>query len=245
MERRVRSIVTDMERRVRSIVTDMERFAGACAILCLLVSALLLGKPSFSNASLPVRGIADPVISLQASRSVQDVDYVLGEAPSPDREVMRVKQYIGFAFVAAYAALLLTLSLLLLRSGGPGRMLAPAAMILTGATAGFNVMGNLAILRILDVHLYETTPAMINAIRSASFASWALAALTLGLLSIYFLRSPKLLPRLTGGLFVITALMQLYGLRDGPFLVYAGIPAGAALLSIAITTVPSRRRPVS
>lgn len=219
-----------------------ERLAGFCALLCLAISALLLGKPSFSNASLPVRGIPDPVISLQASRSIQDLDWVLGEAPSPDREVMRVKQYVGFAFIAAYTALLFSLSLLLLRSGGPGRMLAPAAMILTLATAAFNIAGNLAILRILDVHLYETTPAMIKAIRSASFASWALAALTLGLLSTYFFRSPKLLSRFTGALFVLTALMQLYGLRDGQFLVYAGIPAGAALMAIAATLLPRSKR---
>jgi hypothetical protein len=210
-----------------------ERAAGACALLCLIVSVLLLGKPSFSEASLPVRGIVDPVIALQASRSITDIDYVLGEAPGPDREAMRVKQYIGFAFIAAYTALFLTLSVLLLRSGGPGRLAAPAAMILTLATAAFNIASNLAILRILNVHLYETTPAMISAIRSASFAAWSLAGLTLGLLSIYFLRSPKLFPRLTGALFVVTALMQLYGLHDGEFLVWAGIPAGAALLLIA------------
>src|SRR5580704_1176413 len=81
-----------------------ERAAGACALLCLIVSVLLLGKPSFSDASLPVQGIVDPVIALQASRSITDIDYVLGEAPGPDREAMRVKQYVGFAFIAAYTA---------------------------------------------------------------------------------------------------------------------------------------------
>src|SRR5262249_50376599 len=146
-----------------------------------------------------------------------------------------------FAFIAAYTALFLTLALLLLRSGRAGRIAGPAAMMLAVATAAFNVAGNLAILRILDVHLYETTAPMINSIRSASFASWALAALTLGLLSIHFLRSPRPSPRLIGALFVATALMQLYGLRDGMFLVYAGIPAGAALVGIAVVELLPRR----
>jgi hypothetical protein len=226
--------------RDREGAVPSNRIAGIFSVLCLAISALLLGKPSFSNASLPVRGITDPVIAIQAARGIVDVDYVLGQAPSPDREVMRVKQHIGFAFIGAYTALLLTLSLLLLRAGGPGRMLAPAAMVCTLAAAAFNLTSNLAVLRILDRPLEETTAPMLNAIRSPAFASWSLAALTLSLLSVYFFRSPRLLPRITGSLFVITALMQLYGLRDGQFLVLASVPAGLALLAIAATLLPRR-----
>src|ERR1700728_1722245 len=104
---------------------SMERLAGALAVLCLAIATVLVGKPSFSNASLPVRGIEDPVIAIQAARSITDVDWVLGNAPSPDREVMRIKQRIGFAFIGAYTALLLTLAVLLLRSGGVGRIAGP------------------------------------------------------------------------------------------------------------------------
>jgi hypothetical protein len=215
----------------------LERVAGICAILCLAISALLLGPPSFSNASLPVRGITDPVIAIQAARGTVDLDYVLGQAPSPDREVMRVKERIGFAFIAAYSALLLALSVLLLRSGGLGRMIAPAAVVCALGAAGFNFASNLAVLRILDLTLEETTAPMINAIRSAGFASWTLAALTLFLLSVYFFRSPKLLSRITGSLLVLTAVLQLIGLRDGQFLVLASVPAGLALLAIAATAI--------
>ena len=210
--------------------------------MCLAISALLLGQPSFSNASLPVRGVTDPVIAIQAARSIVDMDYVLGEPPSPDREVMRFKERIGFAFTAAYTALFLALSILLLRSAGIGRILAPAAIVCSLAAAGFNVASNLAVLRILDLPLEETTPPMINAIRSAGFVSWTLAALALLFLSVYFFRLPKLLPRATGALFAATALMQLYGLRDGQFLVLASVPAGLALLAIAIATLLPRRR---
>jgi hypothetical protein len=212
---------------------SVERLAGALAVLCLGVAALLVGKPSFSNASLPLRGIDDPVIAIQAARSITDVDWVLGNAPSPDREVMRIKQRIGFAFIGAYTALFVTLAWLLLRAGGIGRIAGPAATICALATAGFNVLENLAVLRILDVPLYETTASMIGAIRSASFATWALAALTLGLLSTYFLRSAGLLMRGVGGLFLITAAMQLYGLLDNRFLVWEGGPAALALVGVA------------
>jgi hypothetical protein len=221
---------------------SVERLAGLLAVLCLAVAALLVGKPSFSNASLPVRGIDDPVIAIQAARSLTDVDWVLGNAPSPDREVMRIKQRIGFAFIGAYTALFLTLALLLLRSGDLGRIAGPAAMICALATAAFNILENLAVLRILDVPLYETTAPMIGAIRSASFASWALAALTLALLSPFFLGSPRMLMRATGALFLVTAAMQLYGLRDNRFLVWEGGPAGLALVGIAAAMLLRRPR---
>jgi hypothetical protein len=168
---------------------------------------------------------------------------VLGNAPSPDREVMRIKQRIGFVFIGAYTALFLTLSLLLLRAGGIGRMAGPAATICALATAGFNAAGNMAVLRILDLPLYETTLPMIGAIRSASFAMWALAALTLGLLSTYFLRSPRLPMRGVGGLFLITAGMQLYGLRDNRFLVWEGGAAALALVGVAVAML--WRRPTN
>jgi hypothetical protein len=226
-------------------LVNAERLAGALAVLCLAIAALLVGKPSFSNASLPVRGIDDPVIAIQAARSITDVDWVLGNAPSPDREVMRIKQRIGFVFIGAYTALFLTLALLLMRAGGIGRMVGPAATICALATAAFNAVENLAVLRILDVPLYETTAPMIGAIRSASFATWALAALTLALLSTYFLRAPGLLMRGVGGLFLITAAMQLYGLRDNRFLVWEGGPAALALVGVAVAMLvrtSTRRR---
>lgn len=222
-----------------------ERIAGACAVLCLAISVLLLGRPSFSNASLAVHGITDPVIAIEDAQSVQDVDYVLGEAPSPDREVMRLKERIGFALTAAYTGLFFSLSLLLLRSGGAGRIAAPAAMICAAGAAVFEVLADLAILRILDVHLFETTGAMINSIRSAAFVSWMLSALTLLMLAIYFFRSTGWLMRSVGVLFVTTAFLQLIGLRDGEFLVLAGVPGALALLGIAVAMLIVRRHEIT
>jgi hypothetical protein len=66
---------------------------------------VLAGRPSFTNASLPVRGVADPVVALQMARDVADVEAIMGDAPSADREVMRVKQYVDFALITGYLAL--------------------------------------------------------------------------------------------------------------------------------------------
>jgi hypothetical protein len=230
-----------VERAERRLERPLERCAGLLAVLCLAVAALLVGKPSFSNASLPVRGVEDPVIAIQAVRSITDVDWVLGNAPSPDREVMRIKQRLGFVFIGAYTGLFLTLASLLLEAGGLGRIAGPAAMICALATAAFNVAENLAVLRILDVPLYETTAPMIGAIRSASFASWALAGLTLVLLSALFLRSPRFTMRFVGALFIVTAAMQLYGLHDNRFLAWEGGAAGLALLGVAVAMLIRRR----
>lgn len=181
------------------------------------MSVLLAGKPYFTNASRPPRGIADPVIALQFARSVQDVDDILSDAPSLDREVMRIKQYIDFAFIASYAALFVTLSILLIREPGWLRATGIASLITACATAAFDVLENFAILRILDLPLRATTPSMVAAIRSSSFAKWTLASVTLALLSVYFWRRRKLI--LIGALLALAAVIILYGLHDPRFLI--------------------------
>jgi hypothetical protein len=93
-----------------------------------------------------------------------------------------------------------------------------------------------AILRLLDVSLLQTTPAMINAIRSASAATWALAAITLILVSTLYRRSP------VGVLLFGTAAMELYGLRDNRFLMWQVYPALAALAGIAATAFLNFRK---
>jgi hypothetical protein len=213
---------------------SLERLAGAWAMLCLALAMLLLGKPYFTNASRPPRGIADSGVAIQVVRSIGEVDLILSEAPSPDREVMRFKQRIDFAFIAAYSALFFTLAWLLMRAGGWGWAAGPAAMFCAGGAAMFDVIENRAILRILDVPLYRTTPQMLAAIRSASTAKWNLAGLTLALLSGYFFHSPRWSVRLIGMLFLITAGMDFYGLRDNRFLVWQGLPGFAALAGIAV-----------
>jgi len=154
---------------------------------------LLLGRPSFTNASRPPR-FGSPQLALQFARSVEEVDWILGDAPSADREVMRIKQYIDFGFIACYTSFLLTCSVLLVRASGWRQVVGIAAGICALATGIFDVLENRAILDLLDVRLRSTTPAMIQAIRSASSAKWTLAAVTVVLL-VSGLRRRRNLPR--------------------------------------------------
>ena len=160
------------------------------AMLTVAAFVLLLGRPSFTNASKPPR-FGDPMLALQFARDVQDIDWILGDAPSPDREVMRVKQYIDFAFIACYAALCAALGAAAARQGGWRQVTGIAGGICGMAAGVFDVLENRAILNLLDVPLRATTPAMIQAIRGPATTKWILAGVTVVLLAASFIRAPK------------------------------------------------------
>lgn len=167
----------------------MSRLVILLAMLTVAAFILLMAPPSFTNASKPRFG--DPMLAIQFARDVQDIDWILGDAPSPDREVMRIKQYIDFGFITCYSALALVLSLQAARRGG-WRLVAGIAGGICGVAAGvFDVLENRAILNLLDVPLRATTPAMIQAIRGPSTAKWILAGVTVVLLAASLIRIPK------------------------------------------------------
>ena len=167
----------------------MSRWVILLAMMTVAAFILLMAPPSFTNASKPRFG--DPMLAIQFARDLQDIDWILGDAPSPDREVMRIKQYIDFGFITCYSALELALSLLAARRGG-WRLVAGIAGGICGVAAGvFDVLENRAILNLLDVPLRATTPAMIQAIRGPSTAKWILAGVTVVLLAASLIRIPK------------------------------------------------------
>ncbi len=173
-----------------SWVNSKNRWVILLAMLTVAAFILLMGQPSFTNASKPRFG--DPMLALQFARDVQDIDFILGDAPSPDREVMRVKQYVDFAFITCYAALCVALgAAAAARKRGWKRVTGIAGGISGVAAAVFDVLENRAILSILDVPLRATTPAMIQAIRGSSTAKWILAGVTVVLLASSFIRIPK------------------------------------------------------
>ncbi len=104
----------------------MQRWIGALAVLNLAMIALISGRPSFSNASRPVRGISNPILAMEVVRNVAEVDAILGDAPSPDREVMRIKQYADFGFIGGYAGLFVLMGIFLT---GQGRAIAILAAV--------------------------------------------------------------------------------------------------------------------
>jgi len=191
---------------------------GILAVLCAAMIALQMGKPHYTNASVPQRAFGDPNLSIQFARGIDDIDAVLGDAPSPDREVLRIKLYFDFAFIASYVALFLTLSLPLARARGGAdwargwpQILGIAAAVCGMSAGAFDVLENLAQFRILDVPLRQTTPAMINAIRSAAAAKWWLATVTLAFLGVY-LRSPNSMARTWGAVSIGVSILVAIGI---------------------------------
>jgi hypothetical protein len=210
----------------------LDRSVGWVAVLNLALIAILSGRPHFSNASRPVRGISNPILAMEVVRNVSEVDTILSDAPSPDREAMRIKQYADFGFIGGYAALYLLMSMLLIREG---RTIAIPAAILGSLAAVFDVIENLAILRLVDTGLSRTTQAMIDAVRYPSLIKWTLVSISLGLLAVLMLRTGRTGLRIVGALSGLAALLGLYGvLYDNvglQRLVYVG---SIALVALAI-----------
>jgi hypothetical protein len=221
------------------IMSDkLQRWVGIAAVLNLAMIALLSGRPQFSNASRAVRGISNPILAMEVARNVTEVDSILSDAPSPDREVMRIKQYADFAFIGSCAALFLLLSVMLMREG---RLLAISAALLTLLAAVVAAIENVAILRILDVDLPHTTQAMIDGIRDLSLVKWALASLVLGLIGILLLRTRGTGLRVVGALDVLAALLGLYGQWNNAFLQLLGFPMLGGLVGLAVLYFRPRR----
>jgi hypothetical protein len=217
----------------------LQRWAGLLAVLNLATIAILMGRPYFSNASRPVRGISNPVLAMEVARKVSEVDAILSEAPSPDREAMRIKQYADFGFICAYTALYVVMSLLLKREG---RVLAILAAVLGVLAAIFDVIENLGILRIVNTDLAHTTQAMIDAVRYPSLTKWTLASIALGLLATLLMRVQRAGPRIVGALYLIAALSGLYGVYDNAILQWSGIPALAGFIGLAVLYFRPHRR---
>jgi hypothetical protein len=201
--------------------------------------AILMGRPNFSNASRPVRGISNPVLAMQVARNVAEVDAILSDAPSPDREAMRIKQYADFGFISAYAGLFVLMGILLIPQG---RVPAISAAALGLIAAIFDVIENLGILRIVNADLAHTTQAMIDAVRYPSLIKWALASIALALLAILFLRVRRAGPRIVGAFYLIAALLGLYGVYDNAILQWSGIPTLAGFVGLAVLYFRPRRR---
>lgn len=210
-----------------------ERWAAVLAVLSLAILALMAGQPYFTNASRPPRELSNPLIAIETVHSVPEVDYILGDAPSSDREVMRIKLYEDLGLAAALTALFLALGWIAAGGAGIGRVTGPAAMVCAAGMAVFEVMEKLAIRRLLDVPLAGTTAAMLNAIRSAGAGAWTLTGFTLALLAGFFLRRGRW-SRIAGALALLTAVMQLYGLRDNRFLEWQVYPASAGLALVVV-----------
>jgi hypothetical protein len=211
-----------------------ERVAGLFALWCIAMLVLMFVRPNFSSASKPQHGIPDPVLALQMAHDLKDVDAVLGESPSADREVMRTKQYEDFGFIGGYACLYLALSQLLARKYPHARMIAAVAAIAGLGAAAFDVIENFAILRIVDVKLAATTQSMIDAVHHPAMIKWALGFIALGLLSTYFLWDPRRTAKVVGAIDAAAGILGSIALYDNVLLVPAAGLIGLGLIGAVI-----------
>jgi hypothetical protein len=216
---------------MRPVRSARTRAVGWLAAAAIVMIAILNGAPQFSNASIPPRGIPDSGLALQVARNIGEVDAILGEAPSPDREAMRIKQYLDFGFIAVYAGLYIALGRLF------GSRLAAAGAACGVAAAICDVFENLAILRILKMPLRQTTQAMIDSIRHPSLAKWSLAFAAAAIFAALFLREKSKAMRFIGTCEAIAAALGFYGLLDNAFLFWAGIPLLAGLVALVVMFV--------
>jgi hypothetical protein len=208
----------------------------ALAAVGLIVA--LNGKPEFSSASRPPRGIASPVVALEMARNVEEVDAILGDAPGPDREAMRLKQYLDFAFIACYVALYLAIA----AAFSPyGRGIAIAAAVCGAAAGVFDVVENIGILRIVGVPLRETTQSMTDAIRIPSLSKWTLAFAAITLLAVLLWRTGRRGLRAIALVDFLAAVIGFCGLFDNALLVWAGIPMVAGIVGIGAVALFGRR----
>ena len=211
----------------------LQKFAWGLVGWCIVFLVVLAGRPSFTNASLPVRGVADPVVALQMARSADDVEAVLGDAPSPDREVMRVKQYVDFGLIAGYLGLALAIGLALRRSGR-GRT-AWLLVIMAILAAFHDVRENLITLRVVNLSLSQVTTAMLDQLRLISIGKWVFLAAASVLLATVTVRQRAWYLRTAAALGFAGAGLTVAGLFYNSILVWGGLLMILGMLLSAAT----------
>jgi hypothetical protein len=205
----------------------------ALAAWCLVFLVVLAGRPSFTNASLPVRGIADPVVALQMARDTADVEAIMGDAPSADREVMRVKQYVDFALIAGYLALTLMITAALVRTRHRRLALVMGGVAILAALA--DILENLGTLRVVNLTLGQLTPVTLDALRLASITKWNLLLSANTLLATVTVARRQWYLRAAGLLSLSGAALTACGLFYNSILVWGGLLMILGLLLTAVT----------
>lgn len=194
---------------------------------------VLAGRPSFTNASLPVRGVADPVVGLQMAHDAADVEAIMGDAPSADREVMRVKQYVDFALIAGYFALALIIAAGLARTSRRRLALVMGGVAVLAAIA--DVLENLGTLRVVNRTLGQLTPVTLDALHLASIVKWNLLLTANTLLATVTIVRRQWYLRAAGVLSLAGAVLTACGLFYNAILVWGGLFMFLGLLLTAAT----------
>lgn len=196
------------------------------------------GPCNFKAGELP-QGLKGRVLAMEMVRSRCDVEAIVGDVSHANRGVMRGSLKVDtYGFIPVYWLLYVLLGLVLIRRGSHWAMWVGAAAIVCGTGAAlFDLAENHRILNLLNLPLSVTTDEMAHAVRKVSLLKWALAFITIGLLSSILFslnRSPHWLLAtpgpIAGVLLIAAAILGLFGLRSNYLLEWAPIPAALGLL---------------
>jgi hypothetical protein len=207
----------------------LQKVAWGLVGWCVVFLVVLAGRPSFSNASLAVRGVADPVVALQMARSADDVEAVLGDAPSADREVMRVKQYVDFGLIAGYVGLGLVMGAAL--GGRTGWLVAGVTIV----AAILDVRENLATLLVVNLSLSQVNTGILDGLRFVSVGKWAVLAAAITVLATVTGARKQWYLRTAAALCLAGAGLTVVGLFYNAILVWGGLLMALGLLLTAAT----------
>jgi hypothetical protein len=111
-------------------------------------------------------GLRTPIRALEVAESADSVRGIIGDWSHPNRVKTRANIQAEFVLIVAYWLLFFGMSILLVRGHHSFAIaLAIIGGICATATAGFDVVENVRIFKVLDATLAETTRGMVDSIR--------------------------------------------------------------------------------
>ncbi len=173
------------------------------------------------------------MVALQMARNADEVEAVMGDAPSADREVMRIKQYVDFGLIAGYLTLALLIATALARTRHRRLVLVIGGLAALGAIA--DVLEDLGTLRIVNLSLGQLTPLTLDVLRLASLTKWNLLLAANTLLATITVAQRQWYLRLAGVLGLAGAALTGGGLFYNAILVWGGLLMILGLLLTAAT----------
>jgi hypothetical protein len=206
---------------------------GAIFLLLLFV---VTGRPNFTNASKPPGNLGSSLIALEQAHSVSDIDAILSDVPSPDREVLRIKQYVTIAILVVVLFIAVIATSRLMRR----RRTAIFIGVLGLAVCVLGLLESIVILRLIETPLSATAQNSLDQLRLWSTGKWATFAALTACISLFFLVDRRSLLKFVGVLDLIAAIALAVGLAQISLLPVGGFAACVAVALSAVTLKFSR-----
>jgi hypothetical protein len=197
------------------------RTIGVVTIIVIaIVLTMVVTAPHYQTSNRP-SAFRAPVIALELVGSAAEGKAILDQTSGGAAAITRA-MYFDFGFIAGYALLYVLISVLLARRNGPlAKYLAWVAATSGLASAGFDVVENLGILRLINAA--PITEEMARNIRDASLIKWTLGFVTIALLAVTFHALTKRAAWI-GYAFTATAIVGLVALIFKPLLPLSFVP---------------------